>query len=386
MSQKRTVKVMPIVFAACITLVVSTFCAAQESEDSNELKSSQDYQVASKDVVQDPESAKWVLDLRVRDSETGYAVKSTVKYADVEDGWVAPIFRGTGELGRLLLELSAGHYLLEITAEGYRKTRTHHASRGGRTSTLTIMMSPNQPPQELRQEVLSARLFPGHVLEHGFVVEEDTGKPLEGVRVRLKKAQLETYTDARGYYAISVPTVDVEDPLLEPSQTDDIIYELKGYTTYVVRNTMIAGEGGYSFDNVEMERGTGIREYDDAHPTTREPSELSPPQEKESTPPPLDPRILEWLRGDLGAGLPLGTGMSLESASASSISLPTNIRVGLKCGSGRQTSTTVKTYAFEDYVQRGLDNEWEYTWHENSLKAGAVAYRSYGAFYLEHPV
>lgn len=35
-------------------------------------------------------------------------------------------------------------------------------------------------------------------------------------------------------------------------------------------------------------------------------------------------------------------------------------------------------------MQKGLDDEWTSTWHSDALKAGAVAYRSYGAFFVAH--
>jgi hypothetical protein len=42
--------------------------------------------------------------------------------------------------------------------------------------------------------------------------------------------------------------------------------------------------------------------------------------------------------------------------------------------------------SLEAYVQSGLDNEWISSWKAASLQAGAVAYRSYGAYYIKHPV
>jgi hypothetical protein len=42
--------------------------------------------------------------------------------------------------------------------------------------------------------------------------------------------------------------------------------------------------------------------------------------------------------------------------------------------------------SLETYVARGLNDEWIASWHANSLRAGAVAYRSYGTWYVEHPL
>jgi hypothetical protein len=39
----------------------------------------------------------------------------------------------------------------------------------------------------------------------------------------------------------------------------------------------------------------------------------------------------------------------------------------------------------EEYVQRGIDNEWIAAWSHDALAAGAVAYRSYGAWHVFNP-
>jgi hypothetical protein len=42
--------------------------------------------------------------------------------------------------------------------------------------------------------------------------------------------------------------------------------------------------------------------------------------------------------------------------------------------------------SLEKYVQTGLNDEWIASWGAASLRAGAVAYRTYGAYYVKHPV
>lgn len=64
---------------------------------------------------------------------------------------------------------------------------------------------------------------------------------------------------------------------------------------------------------------------------------------------------------------------------------PANIRVGFNasggtcCGSNCSTS---QVYSLETYVQNGLDNEWISSWQADSLKAGSIPYRSYGAWHV----
>ena len=64
---------------------------------------------------------------------------------------------------------------------------------------------------------------------------------------------------------------------------------------------------------------------------------------------------------------------------------PLSIRVGFDnnggycCGNGCATS---QVFGLEYYVQRGLDNEWISSWQSDSLKAGTVPFRSYGAWHV----
>ena len=62
---------------------------------------------------------------------------------------------------------------------------------------------------------------------------------------------------------------------------------------------------------------------------------------------------------------------------------PATIRVGRTCSCA--DCTTVQTFSMETYVKRTLPAEWISGWHAESLKAGAVAIRTYGAYYVHNP-
>lgn len=74
-----------------------------------------------------------------------------------------------------------------------------------------------------------------------------------------------------------------------------------------------------------------------------------------------------------------GTSDALAAQSA-----PSSIRVGRTCSC--KSCSTVATVSMETYVKRVLPNEWFPSWNAESLKAGAIAIRSYGAYYVYHPV
>lgn len=70
---------------------------------------------------------------------------------------------------------------------------------------------------------------------------------------------------------------------------------------------------------------------------------------------------------------------------------PLSIRVGFADASCSQTCCTgscshVCVFDLETYVRRGLTHEWIASWTQQSLRAGAIAYRSYGAWHAYNPV
>ena len=63
---------------------------------------------------------------------------------------------------------------------------------------------------------------------------------------------------------------------------------------------------------------------------------------------------------------------------------PTSIRVGQGCSCS--SCGSVVTVSMQTYVKRVLAHEWIPSWHYESLKAGAVAIRTYAAWYVYHPI
>jgi hypothetical protein len=66
--------------------------------------------------------------------------------------------------------------------------------------------------------------------------------------------------------------------------------------------------------------------------------------------------------------------------------VPATIRVSTSCACTACTNPQLQVMSLEAYVQTGLDDEWISSWNAASLQAGAVAYRSRGAWYVQHPV
>lgn len=89
------------------------------------------------------------------------------------------------------------------------------------------------------------------------------------------------------------------------------------------------------------------------------------------------------LRMTLAVLMGLGVAPALIAEARAGNPAPSSIRVGRSCSC--RSCSTVVTVSMETYVKRVLPNEWIASWNAESLKAGAVAIRSYGAWHVYHP-
>ena len=123
---------------------------------------------------------------------------------------------------------------------------------------------------------------------------------------------------------------------------------------------------------IELDAGSGIKKIDMTHPLKKGG---------------FKDRNSQWVRAKLSHqpseyNLPV---ILERSSGAVYLEPPASIRVGFSstggtcCGSNCSTS---QVYSLETYVQRGLDNEWISSWDSDSLKAGSIPYRSYGAWHV----
>jgi hypothetical protein len=139
------------------------------------------------------------------------------------------------------------------------------------------------------------------------------------------------------------------------ASADDLMIEADGYAMHAITNTLVLAGADTHFI-VRLERGEGATRRDDSHkiwlhrPGGEHPHEAEPPMQTAGSP----------------------------------VAVPDFIRVGFGCSTAT-TCTTVEVFSLQTYVKRGLNDEWIASWHQESLRAGAVAYRSYGAYHLAHP-
>jgi hypothetical protein len=296
------------------------------------------------------------LEIVVRDSATGYAVPARVLARANEQLPSRALFMDAAARGAF--DLPAGSHVIEVEAAGHRPLRTRFELSNDATLSAVLWLDPSEPPVELRPESLSALVQPGRAVVHGHVVDVQSGRPVPGARVVLERAGLEARTDERGYFVLDTPALEADGAEL-PS-TEDLTVERSGYRTYR-RSDFFITEGATHFV-VDLERGRGRVERGVPHKMQLSPEELASAQ--------------SVLPAEVAATEPVAP--TLES-----VVVPDSIRVGFNCSCA--TCSTVQVYTLDTYVRLGLDDEWIASWTANSLRAGAIAYRSYGAYHVYHP-
>lgn len=214
-------------------------------------------------------------------------------------------------------------------------------------------------PIELRPETVGAGLPDGKSLIHGHVFKQD-GYPLVGARVYLRSFDTSVNTDEKGYFRFPVSTRAVN-PIGDLPGRGDLIIEKDGREVYAYSGMLIPEGAVHLILDVKND---STSEREELHKLTmsaevqRNSQNYEPPTNSESN----------------------------AMFQPGAVAVPASIRVGSNCPSGRTTCTVFTVYSMDTYVRFGLDDEWIASWNANSLKAGAIAFRSYGAYHVYHPI
>ncbi len=218
-----------------------------------------------------------------------------------------------------------------IHAPGYEPLRIPYEAG---IPDVTVWLVPETPPP-----------FPhavqGFLAVRGYVADP-SGKPLSGVRVNGGIV----LTDSDGRFELRLPAGKATHDALPRTF---LRFDLPGYRTLI--REILAVEGSMLL-KVTLRQGRGedtLRELHGQGTGDFRPQRDTPSQ-----------------------------------VAADLLIPPAVIRVGTNC-TGR-TCTSVEIMPLEYYVQSGLDEEWIASWPSHALRAGSVAYRTYGAWYTAHPI
>ncbi|MBD2770415.1 T9SS type A sorting domain-containing protein [Hymenobacter sp. BT664] len=312
------------------------------------------------------------LELRVVDQQTGFAVRN----ARIE------LLNATGKKeelatranGKLALPNREGELSFLISAPGYAPLSTHFTAGTVAQLNAEIQLDRLQPlTPERNSQKQSAALAPNQTYIDGYVSDRERGMPLAGVQVRMGTAS--AVSDENGYYQLLLTSNESQKgPKKEEfvKEVADVTFSHDGYTTYQIRNFRVIGQD-YTFKNslAPLPKGSETRAGRGSVPTETENS-VHGFYDKTGAEPEPEPEPLQKPKAVAPAKGPDGT--------AARVAVPASIRVGTSCSCNSCSSVSVMS--LETYVRSGIDDEWPPYFGANSLRAGSVAYRSYGAYYV----
>lgn len=284
--------------------------------------------------------------ITLRDSATGAYINGNITLQRVSDNQIFTI-----NVSRSMAVDSEGdRYYTIARATGYRPLETTLNLNTKDALPVTIWLDPEKPSLKA-EEILPE----GVGLLRGFLYDAN-GEPIAGASLQLELGGFRAQSDDSGYYELYYEALETKPGL--PALDNLIVTAPNGSIRRFEELSMTPGTTTKIEDFDLAVRTSSVNE---AHKMVRlERGEL-------------DPSRIQLSGGD----------MKLEER-ATRATLPSSIRVGTSCSC--TSCSYVSTMSLETYVQRGLDEEWISSWGAESLKSGAVAYRSYGAWYAQNPL
>ncbi len=298
------------------------------------------------------------LEIRLRDAQSGAWISGHLELWEDR-----PEAKGVYELGPdgVRIPRLPGSFWLRALAPGFRPLQVRFqlgASEVEPLEGITLVLDPEQVDglRELAQ--------PGECVLTGVVLGEEDGRGLAGVWVEAGGEGVET--DSEGRFLLRLPGREAQ-----PGAVTTVALEAR---TPGRRPLLLEGipqvPGTHRFE-VVLPEGAALLELKDRHRQT-------------------SGQIQEVLQGpEAVSGGTLGN----RTVDATVLGPPASIRVGFAnsscqsscCGTSGSPCNFACVFSLETYVARGLNDEWIASWNAHSLRAGAVAYRSYGAYHVEHP-
>lgn len=309
-----------------------------------------------------PQSAErqGTLFMFVRDRVTGYGVEASV-IVSKKGKEVAR--EKSDEGGHLVFHLAPGEYRFTIKSQGYEIQKTHFTVESGKELKIQVQLDPT--PEKMGKEIPKITIEKGYATYRGYIVDLKTGKPVGNVKIYTKKSGIEVQSDQKGYFIMRLPVPNVTVAPEAPPPSDTLIFEKDGYKSLELRNLFLI-EDSYLL-RIDLVPGKGklikVKKHGLYTPQSEEEKEHNSEGGKENS-----------FEGNY----------SPPSIFAVFLDPPQTIRVGTNCSCTNCYDVTVMS--LEAYTETGLDDEWISSWDNHSLRAGAVAYRSYGAWYVVHPL
>lgn len=296
----------------------------------------------------------------LRDAESGAAIAGQLRFQRDPRTEIAVSARGQ------VLPWPAGDYAVTVSAPGYRDLAIARLHLTPDALPLTVLLDPLAPDVDrVEAERISAAL-PTAAVVFGYVRRAVDASPIVDAELVLDGTTV-TRSDAAGRFrfvltgdrfrAPQAVRLQIRPPGL-PAFARQLVLS-SGTTRLLLAWSPAAGalpEDQRQFDRPGAD--AWVRELT---------SQLSDQLALPSTP----------------QSVPLATALV-------GLVPPASIRVGFADAAGSVPCCTGSCSAavamsLEHYVARGLNDEWIASWNQASLRAGSIAYRSFGAFHAVHP-
>jgi hypothetical protein len=317
--------------------------------------------------------AAHTIPIRFVDSATGYAIQPEVSVsshnANGRERRVAASQVDAG--GFAALRLERGRHTITASAPNYRPMSGELEVDGSEAYRIVFVLDPVVEPRELRADYIASLHRPDATVFVGFVIDEDSGKPVSEARVSSQPGGVETRTDERGYFQLHVPV-----PTEANASPANLLFEKPGYRAEERQHLQLWPGGDWIY-RISLSRGGGRTVVDERGLRRHEAANVALRQEEDA---------LALSRDGQASDEPIiANGPVPASSSNLVVRVPRTIRVL------RQDGVTVDYVTMETYTKRVLPREWISSWANfnggiNSLKAGAVAIRTFGAGYVSRPL
>lgn len=305
------------------------------------------------------------IELVAREVGTAKPLPVELRLVAAEPAAGAPRTVALSLSGRATLALERGAWRVTASAAGHRPVSARLVAAPDAPATWVFELE-TVAAEEVRAGSTDFDPAAGECLLAGVVVAAESGEPLGGARVRAEDGAT-TWTDESGRYELRRPAEELPEPGLAGWPTVSIEVSLDARVSRRVEG--ILPVEGRLFHLWSLSLGSGTEVARDEH----------------------------RLHGAIGgAGLegpepaaPAGAAASAPSGLV--LAPPASVRVGFVdagCSTICCTNdcTAVCVLPLESYVARGLNDEWISSWDADSLAAGAIAYRSYAAWRVDHPI
>ncbi len=304
--------------------------------------------------------ASHTIDGKIRDAESGALIEGFLQMTRRQNSQTS--VADVAVSGKAQLVLESGVYEVLVEAEGYQTLATHftldeNTDPAELLSAIEFHLDPVPVPTELRP---AKTALPDDVgMLEGYLYDKETGLPMVDAAVALEFLGYSTQTDAQGRFELHFPVEesDAEDEALFAS--DNLLISL--------------GETETVLQNISLQPGvTTLREDLDSRQSSVSADRRHRLDRKQATQTEPAPQTLQR------------PSFKRAPAQPRFIKPPTSIRIGMDCQCSSCSRVVVKS--METYVANGLKQEWISSWGMDSLRAGAIAYRSYGAWHVDHPL